>query len=88
MSIRSDLSEGRRLGAPFCCRLRFALEYALNPNAGQSLMRGVRLTRDGDEYVPCRVFHKTTFTHAEHEYLLNLPGGTISTRVHERGQRP
>jgi hypothetical protein len=88
MTIRSDLRQGRELGAPFCCRVRFALEYALNPDGEQSLKRGVRLTRDGDEYVPCRVLHQADYTHAEYEALLSQPGGTISTRANERTRRP
>jgi hypothetical protein len=84
VSVRSDLREGRELGIPLCCRLRFALEYALNPNGEQSLERGIRLTPSGDEYVPCRVVHEATVTHAEYEYLLNA-GGTITARALERG---
>jgi hypothetical protein len=49
VTLRSDLREGRELGAPLCCRLRFALQYAINPEAEQALKRGVRLTRNGDE---------------------------------------
>jgi hypothetical protein len=70
-AIRSDLRQGRELGAPICCRLRFALEYALNPEAEQCLKRGVRFAADGIEYVPCRVFHQATYTHAEYEHLLS-----------------
>jgi hypothetical protein len=72
VSIRSDLREGRELGAPLCCRLRFALEYAVNPDRGQAVSRGVRFTADQIEYVSRRLLHKATLTHREREQLLML----------------
>jgi hypothetical protein len=91
MTLRSDLREGRDLGAPFCCRLRWALEYALNPDGEQSVKRGVRVTTVGDEYIPCGVFHQAHYTHAEYEELLNTPGTPIYARgleITERDARP
>jgi hypothetical protein len=83
VSIRFDLREGRELGLPLCCRLRFALEYALNPDSGQALRRGISLTRDQIEYIPCGILHKPEYTHAEYEVLLNQPGHPI----HERARK-
>jgi hypothetical protein len=84
VSIRSDLREGRELGFPLCCRIRFAVEYALNPESEQAPKRGIRFNRDRDEYVPCGVIHEAAVTHAEYERLLNLAGGTIRTHALER----
>jgi hypothetical protein len=72
MSIRSTLREGRELHAPFCCRLRFALEEALRYDPEQALERGIRFNPDGIEYVPCRILHDATLTHRESEHLLNI----------------
>jgi hypothetical protein len=82
VSIRSDLRQGSELDIPLCCRLRFSLEYALNHDAEQSLKRGIRLTRNGDPYVPCLLFHEAAVTHAEYEMLLNA-GGTITAHALE-----
>jgi hypothetical protein len=87
VSIRSDLREGRELGVPLCCRLRWTIEYALNPDGEQAPARGIRLTPAGDEYVPCEIRHEAAVTHAEYEQLLALPGGTISTRALARYER-
>ena len=44
MTLLATLREGRELGAPFCCRLRFALEELLTRGQSeQCLKRGVRL---------------------------------------------
>jgi hypothetical protein len=72
MSIRTDLRQGRDLGLPFCCRWRWALAYAINPDGEQAVKRGICFNADGIEYIPCRVFHKATVTHREHERLINL----------------
>jgi hypothetical protein len=72
MRMRRTLREGRELGLPFCCRLRFALEEALRYDVEQALERGVRFNPDGIEYVPCRIFHDATLTHREHEHWLNI----------------
>jgi hypothetical protein len=85
VSIRfATLLEGRELGAPLCCVLRYTLEEALNPDAEQCVQRGVRFKRNGDEYVPCLILHQAAVTHAELNELLSLLGGTIHTRALER----
>jgi hypothetical protein len=70
VSIRDDLGEGRELGLPFCCRLRFAIEWAFFPNYEQAVRRGLCFNHDEIEYVPCGIFHRATLTHAEYERLL------------------
>lgn len=81
MSIRFDLREGRKLGAPICCRWRWSIEYALNPDRDLAIERGIRFTDNGDEYVPCHVFHEAAMTHAEYEHLSNVPGTTYYARA-------
>jgi len=66
------LREGREIGAPFCCRLRYAIAELLNPDAEQCVKRGVRFGTDRIEYVPCGLLHKAAVTHREHEHTLNL----------------
>ena len=72
VSIRSVLREGRELGIPLCCQLRFALEEAFRFDPEQALERGVCFNAGGIEYVPCRIFHEATLTHREHEHLINI----------------
>jgi hypothetical protein len=66
----ADLREGRELGFPLCCCLRWALTYAFDVESEQACKRGVRFTADEIEYVPCGIFHQATVTHAEYERLL------------------
>lgn len=71
MSVRTDLCEGREAGVPLCCcRLRFAIEYALDPDHEQAVHRRISLTRTLIEYVPCGIFHRATITHADYEQTL------------------
>jgi hypothetical protein len=70
--LRTTLGEGRELRIPRCCRLRFAIEEAIRWDPEQALERGIRYTRNGIEYVPCRIFHEATLTHREHEHHINV----------------
>jgi hypothetical protein len=62
VSIRSDLREGRELGIPLCCRLRFALDWGFRPEFESCVSRGGRFNADEIEYVPCDWFHKAMVT--------------------------
>lgn len=70
-SFRTDLANGRRDGFPRCCRLRYALTEVFAPEREQALDRGVDTTRDGFPFVPCVVFHRARWTHAEWEQHIN-----------------
>jgi hypothetical protein len=66
----ADMEEGRELGAPFCCRLRWSIEeMCLSP--GQAGMRGVRFNARGEPWVPCGVFHFPTLSVIELEQRAN-----------------
>lgn len=88
MQFRRDMKQGRELGVPFCCRLRFAIEYLfdplLDPDSGQCLRRGVRFNKDGEPFVPCNVLHKPTLTRREWEKLVNLRvlEGVIDSQIY------
>jgi hypothetical protein len=70
LELPRDLREGRELGIPLCCRLRFAIEWAFFPYHESAVRRGIRFNHDGIEYVPCGVLHRATVTHAEYDEVL------------------
>jgi hypothetical protein len=86
-STRINLRNGRQDGFPICCRWRWTIEYAINPDRDMALERGIRFTADDVEFVPCNVFHKAAITHAEHERLLNVPGTSHFLRAIQRLER-
>jgi hypothetical protein len=72
MTFISDLTRGRADSIPFCCRLHWALTYALDRESGQARRRGICFTADETPYVPCGILHQPTMTHAEFSERLAL----------------
>jgi hypothetical protein len=63
----ADMEEGREIGVPFCCRLRWSIEWALFPWSAQAASRGVRFNPRGEPRVPCAVLHFLTLSSVEWE---------------------
>jgi hypothetical protein len=63
----ADMEEGRMLGVPFCCRLRWSIEWMLFPLSAQAAKRGVCFNPRGIPWVPCGVFHFLTLSSVEWE---------------------
>ena len=53
------------------CNLRWSLTYALDHQAEQAVGRGIALTRDRIEYIPCGLFHSPLLTLDEYDRLLD-----------------
>ena len=81
VSIRDDLRQGRAIGVPLCCRLLFAIQYALDPDYMQAAHRGIRFNRAGVEFVPCGVFHKPVISHAALQRILDDENDILLTRL-------
>jgi hypothetical protein len=69
-TLRYHLAEGRDDGFPWCCRWRYALTDALQPDREQSAQRGVRFTDNLTGYVPCNLFHRKAMTTAAFDRIL------------------
>ena len=67
----ADMEEGCELGVPFCCRLRFSIEWMLFPDYPQATKRGVCLNPHGIPWVPCGIFHFLTLSTTQWEERFN-----------------
>jgi hypothetical protein len=66
----ADMEEGRVLGVPFCCRLRWSLEEMCF-RSSQAAKRGVCFNPHGIPWVPCGVFHFLTLSTVQLEERFN-----------------
>lgn len=61
---------GRFYGFPWCCRVRYALRAAHDPEGEQAVERGVRFAPSLTPYVPCGVLHRRALTAGAFERIV------------------